>query len=197
MSAPTSIAAVRGIDKIDGAALRKFVDVAGALGANADQLAACIAFESGWNPAAKNPFSGATGLIQFMPSTALHLGTTVDALSKMSALDQLDYVRKYLQPFAGRLKSLEDCYLAIFWPSAVGKPDGFVIAAKGSKVYAQNPGMNDGENITRASATRNVRAVLAAAGSRRVPVPSGGGGGPSLGGGLLLAVLFVAILVID
>ena len=37
---------------------------------NADSLKKLINFESGWNPLAKNPYSGARGLIQFMPDTA-------------------------------------------------------------------------------------------------------------------------------
>src|SRR5687768_2873369 len=36
-------------------------------------LRGLIEFESGWDPAAKNPISGARGLIQFMNATALGL----------------------------------------------------------------------------------------------------------------------------
>ena len=39
--------------------------------------------------------SGATGLIQFLPSVASELGTTTTALQAMSAVDQMDYVEKY------------------------------------------------------------------------------------------------------
>jgi len=39
-----------------------------------DSLYRLINFESGWDPKAKNPTSGARGLIQFMPSTASWLG---------------------------------------------------------------------------------------------------------------------------
>lgn len=42
-----------------------------------------------------NRASGATGLIQFMPSTAKQLGTTTDKLAAMTEVDQLDYVAKY------------------------------------------------------------------------------------------------------
>jgi len=37
---------------------------------------------------------GATGLIQFMPDTAKRLGTSTEALRKMGAINQLDYVFK-------------------------------------------------------------------------------------------------------
>lgn len=43
------------------------VALADRLGADAYDLANLINFESGWNPAAVNPTSGASGLIQFMP----------------------------------------------------------------------------------------------------------------------------------
>jgi hypothetical protein len=57
---------------------------------------------------------GAVGLIQFTKSTAKYLGTTTDALVKMSNVEQLDYVYKHLKPFIGRYNSLVDLYLAIF-----------------------------------------------------------------------------------
>ena len=49
-------------------------------------LLAVMNFETGgtFDPAVKNRAgSGATGLIQFMPSTAKGLGTSTDALAKM------------------------------------------------------------------------------------------------------------------
>ena len=47
----------------------------------------------------------ATGLIQFMPDTALSLGTTTKALYLMNAVDQLHYVYKYFKPWTGKIKS--------------------------------------------------------------------------------------------
>lgn len=49
-------------------------DTASSLGTNYLSLYKLINFESAWNPAAKNPRSGARGLIQFMPSTAAGMG---------------------------------------------------------------------------------------------------------------------------
>lgn len=49
-------------------------DTATALGLDSDTLYKQINFESGWNPQATNPYSGARGLIQFMPSTAKWMG---------------------------------------------------------------------------------------------------------------------------
>ena len=52
-------------------------------------LANVINFESGFNPQAVNPSSGASGLIQFMPRTATGLGTSVGTIRGMSALQQM------------------------------------------------------------------------------------------------------------
>ncbi len=101
-------------------------------------LMACMMFESGLDPARVNAVSGATGLIQFMPSTARALGTTVEALARMPAYEQLTWVERYLQPYTGKLKTLTDCYMAILYPIAIGKPDSAIVFAAPSLVYEQN-----------------------------------------------------------
>ncbi len=80
---------------------------------------------------------GATGLIQFTPDTAVYLGTTVEKLRSMSNVEQMDYVRKHLEPYRGKYNSFVDLYLAIFWPAAVGKPDTYTITR--DLVAKQNP----------------------------------------------------------
>src|SRR5690554_6118832 len=98
-------------------------------------------FESRLNPQAVNPISGATGLIQFMPSTARSLGTTTDVLKRMSNVQQLDYVLAYLRPYKGRMKTWVDVYLAVFYPKAMGKPDFVItsdIVAKQNKIFDLN-----------------------------------------------------------
>jgi hypothetical protein len=44
------------------------------LGVEKDSLYKEINFESGWDPKATNPYSGARGLVQFMPKTAARMG---------------------------------------------------------------------------------------------------------------------------
>jgi hypothetical protein len=110
-------------------------------------LMTCMAWESGrtFSPSKKNlAGSGATGLIQFMPDTAIKLGTTTAALAAMSAEDQLNYVYKYFRPYAGRISSLSDMYMAILWPPAVGQPDDFELWNKRTKptTYRQNAGLD-------------------------------------------------------
>tara|TARA_R110002126_G_scaffold280677_1_gene428213 strand:- start:11850 stop:12539 length:690 start_codon:yes stop_codon:yes gene_type:complete len=99
-------------------------------------LANLINFESGgtFNPKIQNSI-GATGLIQFLRSTAIGLGTTTDALKQMSVKRQLVYVDKYITNALknkGVLKSngevkesftQQDLFMTIFYPVAVGKPN--------------------------------------------------------------------------
>jgi hypothetical protein len=139
---------------------------------DASWLMACMAFETGhtFDPAKRNPVSGATGLIQFMPSTAAGLETNTDELARMSAEDQLEYVERYFKPYAGRIRSLSDCYMAILWPKAIGEPDDFALFSAG-QAYAQNKGLDldpDGAGplqpdhvVTKDEATAFVRAALA------------------------------------
>lgn len=90
-----------------------------------DWVLAVMNFETGgtFSASIRNPISGATGLIQFMPKTAIGLGTTTDALAKMTQIEQLVYVEKYFNPYKGRLNSLEDVAMVVFYPAAIGNPD--------------------------------------------------------------------------
>jgi len=124
-------------------------------------ILATMKHESGLNPSAQNPNSYATGLIQFMPSTAKSLGTSVSELKNMSALEQLDYVEDFYMNHkrAGltpKVKSVEDSYFLVFYPRAVGETDDFVLGSEVSDdrvetIAKQNSGFDknkDGE-ITR------------------------------------------------
>ena len=128
-------------------------------------LMAIMAFETGgsFDPAQKNfAGSGATGLIQFMPPTARGLGTSTSALAQMSAVQQLSYVEKYFRPYAPRLRTLEDAYMAVLWPAAVGKPAGYVLFRRPSIAYRQNRGLDSNGNgeITKWEAAAKVRKTL-------------------------------------
>ncbi len=135
------------------------------IGCTPDDLMACMAFETGetFSPSVRNRHSGATGLIQFMPSTAEWLGTTTSALASMTAVQQLDFVERYFRGRRG-IRTLEDLYMAILWPRAVGKPDSELLFAKPSVAYAQNRGLDiDGDGrITKWEASTKVRAKLEA-----------------------------------
>ena len=130
---------------------KAIADVAKQNNWNAKYLKAIISFETGWtfDVAQKNRAgSGATGLIQFMPRTAKGLGTTTDKLAKMSQVEQMKYVEKFLKPYLSKSKrpkngwTLEDMYMAVFYPKAVGKKNSTVLFKKGTTAYKQNIGLD-------------------------------------------------------
>jgi hypothetical protein len=139
-------------------------------------LMACMAWESGesFSPSKKNMAgSGATGLIQFMPTTATELGQyrkttlTTATLAKMTAEDQLTWVYWYFRMQIDRhgpITNLEDCYMAILWPSAIGKPVSAPLWDKNSKptTYRQNAGLDVNKDgiITKREAAGKVQAKL-------------------------------------
>lgn len=133
----------------------------------ADWIMACIAWESAeqFSPSVKNMAgSGATGLIQFMPKTAAGLGTSTQALARMTAEDQLNYVYRYFLPYKGRLNSLSDVYMAILWPAGIGKPLDWALWDKGTRptTYRQNAGLDINRDgvITKREAAAKVQAKL-------------------------------------
>ena len=130
-------------------------------------LMAAMAWETGetFSPSIKNRAgSGATGIIQFMPATALGLGTTVEVLAKLTAEQQLYYVYRHFRPFTGKLKTLSDVYMAILWPRAVGQVEDYVLWDQRSRptTYRQNSGLdvNKDRVITKREAASKVQAIL-------------------------------------
>lgn len=125
---------------------------------------ACMAFESAYSfdPAKRNPGSSATGLIQFMAATAKGLGTTTEALAAMTAVEQLDYVRLYFKPYAGRMWDLADVYMAILYPRAIGKPSDFALFVDPAKTYQPNSGLDADKDkvVTKKEASAAVQAAL-------------------------------------
>lgn len=164
---------VPGIEKTSSAFREKVISIAAEIQTDPNFLMAIMSFESAatFSPSIRNAAgSGAVGLIQFMPKTAISLGTSTDALAKMTAEEQLDFVRKYFLPFKGRLKTIEDAYMAVLFPVAIGKGSAHVLFKKGTKVYKQNAGLDvngDGE-ITVGEAALKVRQRL---GSKTLPQP--------------------------
>ena len=96
-------------------------ETAADLNIDAYALANVINFESGFNPRAKNPTSSASGLIQFIESTAKRLGTTTAAIRQMSAVQQMDLVRRYFEPFKA-LRREHSVAMAVFYPKAINWP---------------------------------------------------------------------------
>ncbi|MEM1339825.1 MAG: transglycosylase SLT domain-containing protein [Bacteroidota bacterium] len=135
------------------AIIAKIEQVAKNLGIDPNWLMAVINFETAgsFSTSIQNPFSKATGLIQFMPDTARSLGTSIEALAQMDFSTQLDYVERYYRPYRSRINGFVDLYLATFFPLAIGKPDNWVLQTKtisAKKIADQNPVFNDGGKVT-------------------------------------------------
>ncbi len=132
-----------------------------------DLLMACMAFETGrtFSPTVQNG-AGAPyyGIIQFGKDAATDAGTTIPALLKMSAVEQLEYVYNFFKPYTGKLKTLSDVYCRILWPKAVGKPENYVLWDKETRptTYRQNSGLDINKDgmITKAEAAAMVNKLL-------------------------------------
>lgn len=140
--------------------------IADDLGIELEHLMAVIAFESArtFRADIRNAAgSGAVGLIQFMPTTAIALGSTGQTLAAMTPEDQLLYVHRYLRPYRGRMGSIADLYMAILWPKAIGKSGDYVLFDGPSKTYTQNRGLDANQDgaVTKAEAAEPVVRELA------------------------------------
>jgi hypothetical protein len=130
--------------------LDKVVSVSSDLGFDPNDLLRVIDFETAgsFSPKAQpirkdgTKISSATGLIQFLEKTAKGLGTTTADLANMTAVEQLDYVKRYFEPFKGRIKNFGDVYMAVHWPKGVGKDDSYVMYEAGSDSYNANKGLD-------------------------------------------------------
>jgi hypothetical protein len=136
----TPIPPLPGLQRLGHAFVLELGRVADRLGIDKGELAVSIFLESGFNTQARNPESGATGLIQWLPETAEGLGTTTAAIAEMSAMDQLALVETYMRPLSRRIRAGRpgDVYVAIFRPANIGAADTHIIAFRGTATYDQN-----------------------------------------------------------
>lgn len=144
-----NILSLRGIENITQPFIDKLESLSSRNGWDPFGLAASIGFESRFLTVAKNPLSTATGLIQFTKGTAQDLGTTVEALKGMSAVDQLDYVEKFFKKYMPTIPTrYEDYELAVLGRgSLVGASDDTIVYdgrdPKQQASYAGNAGVFD------------------------------------------------------
>ncbi len=119
---------------------QKVRDISSLLGIPPDWLMIVMNFETGgtFSPSIRNTGSTATGLIQFLESTAKSLGTSTAELKEMTNVQQLDYVYKYLKQF-GPYKNLVDLYLAVFYPFSIKQDMNYIYP---DHVYAANRGLD-------------------------------------------------------
>lgn len=116
--------------------LKKFENTAKNIGIPPEWLANLVNHETAGTFSTKiqNQSTNATGLIQFMPSTATGYGVTVGQLKQMSFGQQLDYVSEYLKRTLKARKAIQadgiakttltqpDFFMLVFYPVAVGNP---------------------------------------------------------------------------
>ena len=140
--------------------LAKVKTIANRLNCNYRDLLGLMNSESGIRADIKNPNGSASGLIQFIESTANSLGTTTAQLRAMDPIDQLDYVERYLVQakanagISGRL-SAGDLYSLVFLP---GRAHRNVLTSSGENYYACNKGLdlNSDGQITKAELGQRV-----------------------------------------
>jgi len=151
--------------------------VSGAVGIESDWLLRAIDFETAgsWSPSVKNPGSSATGLIQFMRSTAAGLGTSTEALAGMDRVGQMEWVQKYLEPYKGKMNNFGDVYMAIHWPKAIGKDETYVMYKAGSPEYNANKNLdtNGDGTVTRGE---TIASVISRTGGGMMTTPNTGSG---------------------
>lgn len=142
------------------------------LGIDPNWIMAVMYIESKCDPQAVNPDSHATGLIQFMPKTAIELlNTTVEHIETLTACQQLPYVKTYLKKQKGKRKinSLIDTYLLVFFPAAIGQSNNYVLQTKdrsAAKIARQNPGydINKDKRITKGEVEQSIMKKLTSEG---------------------------------
>lgn len=124
----------------------KVCEISKRVGCDANALMAIMNSESGLKTTAYNKNGGATGLIQFMPSTAKGLGTSTAALRQMSPEQQLVYVEKCLMSSKkmagfGENEKLQQgqLYALVFLPAYAKRE---VLTTKGNKYYDYNKGLD-------------------------------------------------------
>ena len=120
-------------------------EIAKKYGCSEQDLIGLMYSECGLNPQSRNSNGGATGLIQFMPSTARSLGTSTDALAKMSGVEQLEYVDKYLGQYLkeGGNYSAGDLYTTVFLPAYLKRD---ILTTSGENYYKWNKGLDVDKN---------------------------------------------------
>lgn len=183
-----SVAAVSGIDRLSSNDLFALKVVADEIDVPIDSLVTIMSLESGFDPQARNASTGATGVIQFIPSTARMLGTTVDDLFQMSFQQQLPYVAKFYENNRCTGPGFEDpgeLYVCTFCPAIKGKPEDFVVGEEGvtdvvspcatsasmDTVYRQNRGLDvDGDGVLTAGNVRDKARRRLSEATGRIPI---------------------------
>ena len=115
--------------------------VSGELGIKPEWLYKTIFIECQGDIYKPNPYSGAVGIIQFLPSTARLLGTdTVLKIKQMTMCQQLQLTKKYIQIVSNghKITSLHQLYLLVFFPQAAYQSESYIIGDNHTNVFKYN-----------------------------------------------------------
>ena len=94
--------------------------------------------ESKMRAQSPKPSTGAVGLIQFLPSTAVSIGTTADIIQRTDGVGQLKFVQSYLDKYpAIKGGGVYELYAAVFFPIALSrlKDPNWIIQSSGLSPY--------------------------------------------------------------
>lgn len=129
---------------------KKLKEISNAIHIDENSIIKLMKHESGLNPEIKNSI-GCVGLIQFcpgggMPKTINGKSYTLDEI-RYDLEAQMEGIKQFwLSGYNnGKIKSPADLYLYNFFPVAAGKPDDFILQARGlsaTAVARANPGFN-------------------------------------------------------
>jgi hypothetical protein len=129
---------------------KKLKEISKAIHIDENSIIKLMKHESGLNPEIKNSI-GCVGLIQFcpgggMPKTINGKSYTLDEI-RYDLEAQMDGIKEFWTKGYnnGKIKSPADLYLYNFFPVAAGKPNDFILQAKGlsaTTVAKANPGFN-------------------------------------------------------
>jgi hypothetical protein len=145
------------------------------MGMRARDIIVTFAHESGYGKKAKEggfsqlaeSNSGCNGLWQVCGGRRKELGITKQQVFDMTPEESVHWFGKYIELIMKERRlskapdNLDDLYLAVFAPAAIGKSDSFAVYVKGTKAYAANPGadiIKDGK-ITRGEIITKIRAT--------------------------------------
>ncbi|MFC4219020.1 hypothetical protein [Flagellimonas marina] len=130
------------------------------LGIDPNWLMAVINFETAgtFSTTIQNPYTGATGLIQFNEDfrgagykTVGGTRYPITEIRGMDHLQQLELIERYYAPYRNKIKGFVDLYLATFFPLAMGKPDDWVLRTdrvSARAIAEANPVFDQGGQVT-------------------------------------------------
>lgn len=159
-----TLASLPGLHKQSPEFHSALLSAANRMGCDPNHLSTILCFESAgtFSPTIRHPVSGATGILQWMPTAADYCGTTIEELLEMTNVEQLFYVEAFFHAYVGRKElTLDSMYVLVLAGRWVESPET-VLFRKGTPQYTQNSHFDRTKKgyITAADATKNLHTML-------------------------------------